>query len=772
MDRSRLPAFAARERIEVASTYDEQSVPFSLREQARAPDGAPNVLLILIDDMGFGAPSPFGGPCRMPTADALAANGLRYTRFHTCALCAPTRAALLTGRNHHSVGMGGLPEMGTPAPGYDGMRPLSAATMAQVLKYNGYATGCFGKWHQMAPWESTAAGPFDRWPTSEGFDRFYGFLGGACNQFRPTLVRDTTFIDPPTTEEEGYHLSEDLVDQAIEWVREVRAFGGTKPWFAYVPFGATHSPIQVPDGWVERHRGRFAHGWTEQREITLARQKKLGVVPPDTELAPWSPMSPAWGDLDPVQQRGAERIMEAYAAFAEHMDAQVGRLVDSLRDQGELDNTIVLYILGDNGASPAGGLCGYFNEMTVVNALKEDPRQIVDNLDAVGGPRSYPEYAIGWALAMDTPYQWTKGVASHYGGTRNGLIVHWPDGIAARDEVRHQWHHVIDVMPTLLEAIGVPHPDAVDGVTQDPIQGESFAYTFDDGDAADRHVTQYFEMFGNRGIYHEGWTAVVCHNMSRSDFPADRWELYDTTTDWSQAHDLAAEYPERLAELQALFDIEARKYDVFPLDDRVLARLDAEVAGRDPIPTAETVTLPGHITRVAEHAVPNLKNRSFRIEVHLEAASDEADGVLVMQGNRFAGWSLHLVAGLLIYSYNLAGQEMTHIEAGSTLAAGDHIVEVVSTYDGGGVGRGASVELLVDGAEVASGRLERTIGFFFADNDGVSVGRDPNSPVTDRYANPNGNPFQGRIEKVVLDTSADAVAVPAHQLRESILKST
>jgi len=772
MDRSRLPAFAEREPVEAAPTFEEQEVPFKLREQVRAPEGAPNVLLILIDDMGFGAPSPFGGPCSMPTADALAAGGLRYNRFHTCALCAPTRAALMTGRNHHSVGMGGLPEMSTPAPGYDGMRPLSASTIAQVLKYNGYATGCFGKWHQLAPWESTAAGPYDRWPTNEGFDRFYGFLGGACNQFRPTLVSGTTFIEPPTTEEEGYHLSEDLVDQTIDWVREVRTFGGTKPWFAYLPFGATHSPIQVPDGWVERHRGEFDHGWTRQREITLARQKEMGLVPPEAELSPWPASQAGWDDLDDVQRLGAARLMEAYAAFAEHMDAQVGRLIDSLREQGELDNTIVLYVLGDNGASPAGGLCGVFNEMAVVNALPCDAQQIVDHLDEVGGPYSYPEYAFGWALAMDTPYQWMKAVASHYGGTRNGLIVHWPDGIEAKGEIRQQWHHVIDVMPTILEAIGLPHPEAVDGIPQDPIHGESFTYTFDGADEPDRHTTQYFEMMGNRGIYHEGWTAVVNHNMAGRRWDAERWELYDTNTDWTQARDVAAEFPEKLAELQALFEVEARKYDVFPLDDRILTRLDHEVAGRDPIPTAETVTLPGTITRVAEHVVPNLKNRSFRIQVHMETPQADADGVLVMQGNRFCGWALHLVDGTLVYSYNLAGNAMTHIESAAPLAAGEHVVEVRSAYDGGGLGKGATVQLLVDGDAVATGRLDRTIGFFFADNDGVSVGRDPNSPVTDRYARPDGNPFQGSIAKVVIDTGDDAVAVPAEARREAILKST
>ena len=457
----------------------DQRTPLPVRDRLTPPDEAPNVLVILLDDMGFGASSAFGGPCRMPTADTLAGDGLRFTRFHTTALCSPTRAALMTGRNHHAVGVGTVVEISSGAPGYSGMRPRSAGTLAQVLQGNGYATGAFGKWHQTPPWEQTAAGPFDRWPTGEGFDHFYGFLGGEASQFEPTLVRGTTFVDPPRTAAEGYHLSEDLVDEAISWTGQVQRHGRGKPWFCYLAFGATHAPFQVPEEWRGRYRGEFAHGWDRQREITLERQKALGVVPEDAELAPWTPGVPHWDEISDVERANGERLMELYASFAEHTDAQVGRLVEALRERGELDNTVVLYILGDNGASAEGSMTGTLNESLHFNGIEETPERIAAFLAErpgdLGGPDTYAHYPAGWAVAMDTPYQWTKQVASHYGGTRNGLVVHWPAGIADRGEVRHQWHHVNDVMPTVLDLIGLPVPETLDGVAQDPLDGVSFS---------------------------------------------------------------------------------------------------------------------------------------------------------------------------------------------------------------------------------------------------------------------------------------------------------
>jgi len=776
VDRRRLPAFRRRKVVDPALDVREQREPFEQHEQTGAPPGAPNVLLVVLDDMGFGASSAFGGPCEMPTAEGLAEEGLRYSRFHTCAVCSPTRAALLTGRNHHAVGMGSVPEVATSSPGYDAIRPASAATLAQTLRYNGYATAAFGKWHQTPPWEQGPTGPFDRWPTHEGFDRFYGFMSGEANQFSPNLVENTTFIDPPAGEEQGYHLSEDIVDRAIEWIREVRAFGGTQPWFAFLAFGATHAPFQVPEAWRDRNRGDFAHGWDEQRERTFARQKELGIVPADAELGAWPDAIPPWEELDDTRRLAAERLMELYASFAEHADVQVGRLIAALRERGELDDTLVLYLLGDNGAAPTGGAEGAFNVTLHYNGMNDSAEHIVENLDQLGGPHSYAEYPLGWALAMDTPYQWMKGVASHYGGTRNGLVVHWPDGIAARGEIRHQWHHVIDVAPTILEAIGLPHPDQVDGIEQDPIHGTSFAYSFDDPDAAERHTTQYFEIMGNRGIYHEGWTAVTKHApfpgadaAGSSGFERDHWELYDTRSDWTQARDIAAAHPGKLAELQDLFLSEARRYNVLPLDDRGTPRFDAEVAGRPVIPTARSVVLPGTAGHLREHVVPNVKNRSHEVVVELEASTAESDGVLVAQGGRFAGWSLYVKAGILTYAYNLAGIESTAIGATEPLPVGRHRVAMRFDYDGGGWGKGGEVSLLLDGRPIGSGRVERTIPFFFSTDQGLDVGIDRGSPVTEDYSRNGGSPYDGAIESVRITTADNGEEVASGDLLEAML---
>jgi arylsulfatase len=777
MDRTHLPFDGTRPPYDAAVDVRDQTEALPTRPLAKAPEGAPNVLVILLDDMGFGASSAFGGPCRMPVAEQLADDGLRYSRFHTTALCSPTRAALMTGRNHHAVGMGTVVEISTGRPGYDATRPLSAGTLAQTLSYNGYATGAFGKWHQTPSWEQTAAGPFDRWPTREGFDRFYGFLGGEASQFEPTLVEGTTFVDPPKTAAEGYHLSEDLVDQAQDWVRDVRTHAPDKPWFAYLAFGATHAPFQVPEGWADRYVGEFAHGWDRQRELTLERQQELGVVPPDAELAPWTPGVPHWDEISEADREVAQRLMEVYAAFAEHTDAQVGRLVEALRAAGELDNTIVLYILGDNGASAEGGIEGTLNETLRLNGIDDDTARIASAIDKVGGPESYAHYPVGWAVAMDTPYQWTKQVASHYGGTRNGLVVHWPAGIDARGEVRHQWHHVVDVLPTLLEVAGVPVPEVVNGVEQQPLDGVSFRYSFNDAGAPERHVTQYFEMFGNRGIYHEGWTAVAKHKTpwetARTNTPSladDRWELYDTRSDWTQARDLAAEEPVLLAELQDLFLREARRNQVLPMDDQLSGRFDARTAGR-PAPPRSIRLLPG-AGRLREDAVPSLKNTSFAIRASFSSGTD-TEGVLVAQGGGFGGWSLYVRDGLLTYAYNFGAVTVTHVRAATPLSAGDHEVEVLFSYDGGGLGRGGDVRLVVDGEKVGEGRIEQTLPFFYSMDQTLDVGLDRGTPVTSDYGSAEGRgrgfPFTGLIREVVLQAGDDALTPTDEQLLKAHL---
>ncbi|MDC0747500.1 arylsulfatase [Polyangium sp. rjm3] len=551
-------------------------------ERIRPPEGAPNILVVLLDDVGFGATSAFGGPCRTTTAERLAAGGLKYTRFHTTALCSPTRAALLTGRNHHSVGMGVITELATTAPGYTTRIPNTAANIAKILKYNGYATAQFGKCHEIPVWETGPAGPFERWPTHNGFETFYGFVGGETNQWFPEVYEGTRRIKTP--DDPAYHFMPDMTDRAIAWIRTQAALART-PFFAYFAPGAAHAPHHVPKAWADRYTGQFDEGWDALRERIFARQKSLFVIPEDAKLTLRPAEIPAWNDMPKALLPVLARQMEVYAGFLEYTDHHVGRLLDALVELGLLDDTLILYILGDNGASAEGTLQGTFNEMINFNGMSalETPEFLAARIDELGGRAAYNHYAAGWAHALDTPYPWVKQVASHWGGTRNGMLVHWPAKIAARGELRAQFHHVIDVVPTLLEAAGLPAPVMVEGVQQKPLEGVSMLYSFDDAAAPDRHVLQYFEMVGNRGIYHEGWTAVTKHRTPWElvgeavvSFDDDKWELYDTTRDWTEAEDLAAHFPEKLHELQRLFLIEAARHDVLPLDNRGLERVAEE----------------------------------------------------------------------------------------------------------------------------------------------------------------------------------------------------
>lgn len=751
LNRSALP-------IDVHAPTGRGRTPGTPIEPVRPPDGAPNVLLVLIDDMGFGASSPYGGPCEMPTAQRLADEGLRYSRFHVTALCSPTRQALLTGRNHHSVGMGATSEMSTTQPGYTGYRPATAATAAQILGGNGYSTAAFGKWHQTPPAEVSPSGPFTRWPSGEGFDTFYGFMGAEMNHWYPQLYEGTTPVEPDCGPEDGYHLTEDLIDHAVDWIATQQALTPDRPFFAYVALGATHAPFHVAPEWTRRYASRFDDGWDVQRGRTLARQKELGIVPDDTELAPWAEGVPHWDELTPVERRVAARFMETYAGFAEHADAQVGRLVDSLDDLGILDDTLVLYLLGDNGASGEGGPEGTFSEHLVGHGFADDTVFMAERLDQLGDASTYPIYPVGWALAMNTPYPWTKQVASHFGGTRDGMIVRWGHGIDARGRIRHQWHHVIDVLPTILEAAGLPHPETVAGVTQQPIEGISFRYSFDDPDAPDRRTTQYFEMVGNRGIYHQGWMAgtrhgtpwLMAHDRRRS-FDDDVWELYDTRSDWSQAHDVAEQYPQKLAELRELFTTEVERYQVLPLDDRVTERENPQLAGRIDLYRGRTsITFGPQVGRLTEEVAPNVKNRSHVITVELEALSSTDNGVLVAQGGRFGGWSLYCIDGVPQYAYNCYGRYRYTVRAREPLAPGDHELVMRFGYDGGPPGSGADVVLMVDGDQVGAGRLDATTAFYFTFDETFNIGVDPGTPVSDDYP-PRRNRFTGRIRQVHFD---------------------
>jgi arylsulfatase len=746
-------------------TYDarDPDTAFPPIEPLLPPAGAPNVLVVLLDDVGFGAGSPFGGPVRMPTAERLQRGGLTYNRFHTTALCAPTRAALLSGRNHHSVGMGMITETATSAPGSSGLRPNTKASLPTTLKLNGYSTAQFGKCHEVPPWQTSPVGPFDAWPTGGGgFEHFYGFIGGENNQYYPALFEGTTPIEPEGSGEDGYHLTEDLADHAIDWVRAQKALAPDKPFFMYFAPGATHAPHHVPLEWADRYAGAFSDGWDAQRERILQRQKQNGVVPADAELTARPEAIPAWDEMDDALRPVLERQMEVYAGFLEHTDHHVGRLIDTLESIGALENTLVYYIIGDNGASAEGTVNGAFNEMANFNGLAaiETPEFMASMKDKLGTKDAYNHYAVGWAWAMCSPYQWTKQVASHWGGTRNGTIVSWPAGIRSRGGTRSQFSHVIDVAPTVLEAAGIPEPDFVNGVQQAPIEGTSMVYSFDEADAPERHDIQYFEMAGNRGLYYKGWSAVTRHstpwlpNEVPPPLDEDVWELYDGTTDWTQSHDLAAEMPEKLAALQRLWLIEAVKYNVLPIDDRRFERLNPTIAGRPQLVTGTTQVLFPGMRRLSEHSVLDVKNRSFAVTAAIETPEKDAtSGVILAQGGRFGGWALYVVDGRARFTYNLLGMTEFVTAAEEDLPAGRHQLRVEFAYDGGGLARGGDVTLYYDGRGVGSGRVDQTQPMIFSADETTDIGDDYGTPVTDDYL--GASRFNGRIDVVQIDLGED-----------------
>jgi arylsulfatase len=762
------PAHTGREVLPIPDRSDGSVPGYEVTDEVavyepiaplRPPPGAPNVLLVLLDDVGFGAPSTFGGPCRTPTFDRLAAQGLRYTRFHTTGICSPTRQALLTGRNHHSVGMGTVADMASAAPGYTSQRPNRAATIAETLRLNGYSTAQFGKCHEVPTWEWSPIGPFDRWPTGgNGFEYFYGFIGGETNQFYPSLVEGTTPVLPDRSPEDGYHLTEDLAAQARRWLSQQRSLAPDKPFLLYFAPGATHAPIHVPETWRDLRRGQFDRGWDAVREETFARQKELGVIPSECDLTERPEGVPAWDEMDDGLKPVLARQMELYAAFLEHTDHCIGQVVDAIDQHGALDDTLICIITGDNGASGEGTINGTWNESLTMTGMVhvETPEFLRDRLDSFGTPQSYPQYSLGWAHAMDTPYQWTKRVASHFGGTRNGVIVHWPRGIAARGELRHQFHHVIDVAPTLLEVAGLPEPLTVHGVAQQPIEGVSMVYSFDDADARDRHETQYFEILGNRGIYHRGWTAVTAHNPPVATRPQrpleeDVWELYDTTTDWSQAHDLAGTRPDKLAALKRLFLIEAARHGVLPLDDRAAERADPDRAGRPVLARGTRQRLYPGIGRLNAFSVISIKNKSHRVTAEVEVGS-ECEGVIVAQGGFVGGWAVYAKDGRPRYCYNFYGVDLFHVEGTTEIGRGRHVVRMQFDYDGGGPAQGGTVHLFVDDQPAGTGRVERTQPLPFASDEPFEIGCDDGSPVTSDYST---HRFTGEVNWVDIEIPAD-----------------
>ena len=760
-------------------TYDAKDPDSSFPpiEALRPPDGAPNVLVILIDDVGFGASSAFGGPCSTPTAERLAANGLKFNRFHTTALCSPTRSALLTGRNHHAVGMGGITEIATSAPGYNSIWPNTAAPLAEILKLNGYSTAQLGKCHEVPVWETSPLGPYRQWPTGKGFEYFYGFIGGEAHQYYPAIYEGTIPVEPEKTPEEGYHFMIDMTDRAIGWVRQQKALMPDKPFFMYFAPGATHAPHHVPKEWADKYAGQFDDGWDAHRERIFARQKELGVIPADAELTRRHDEIPAWDDMPEELKPVLRRQMEVYAGFLEFTDHHVGRLLDALEDLEIADDTLIYYIIGDNGASAEGTLNGTFNEMINFNgaAAIETPEFMMERIDEFGRPDSYNHFSVGWAHAMDTPYQWTKQVASHWGGTRNGTVVSWPNGFDARGEIRTQFAHVIDVAATVLDAAGLPAPTFVNGVQQAPLHGISMRYSFEDADADERRETQYFEMFGNRGIYHKGWTAVTKHKTpwiltggTPIAFDDDVWELYDTGVDWSQARDLSKEHPDKLHELQRLWLIEATRYNVLPLDDRGVERFLPELAGRPTLIKGNRQLLFGGMGRLTESSIVSIKNKSHAVTAEVVAPDGGAQGVIVAQGGSIGGWSLYVKDGKPRYCYNLLGVQRFYVESDRELPPGTHQVRMEFAYAGEGLGKGGTVTLLVDGEPVGKGDVAATAAMIFSADDTCDVGMEGGALVAEDYPVPNN--FTGEINWVEIDVAeaaedVDHLISPEERLR-------
>ena len=753
LDRAVLPI--AEPKVTPITEIDARKAKAPPRFEVKAPKGAPNVVIALIDDIGFGHSSAFGGPCQMPTLGRLAKGGLKYNRFHTTALCSPTRTALLTGRNHHVNNAGAIMELATGFPGNTGVRPNSVAPLAEILRLNGYSTAAFGKYHETPPWEASVSGPFDRWPTRSGFDKFYGFIGGETNQWSPAVYDGVARVEVP--HDPDYHFTTDMTNQAIAWARFRQALTPDKPFYIYFATGATHAPHHCPKDYIAKYKGQFDEGWDKLREQTLARQIKLGVVPEGTKLTKRPAEIPAWDSLSDDQKTLFARQMETFAGFAEHTDHEIGRLVQAIEEMGELDNTLFFYIVGDNGSSAEGGPDGTYNEMLALNGVISDISSQLPHLEDWGGPNTFPHFSIGWAHAGNTPFQWTKQVASHFGGTRNPLVVHWPERIKPDSHVRSQFHHVIDVAPTVLEAAGIPQPTSVNGTKQYPMDGVSMLYTFDDPEAKDRRTTQYFEMFGNRAIYHDGWVAATRHSIpwlmvpKLPAFDEDRWELYHVAEDFSQATDLAAKNPQKLKELQDLFAKEAVRNHVFPLDDRRSERFNAAIAGRpDLIGDRTSLTLYAGMTGIAENAFINIKGRSHAITAEVEVPEKGASGVIIAQAGRFAGWSLYMKEGRVHEVYNYGGLERTTVSSPDALAAGKHTIEYEFVYDGGKPGSGGISRLSVDGKRVAEERIKRTMPYAYSADEGVDVGTDNETPVTAEYQE-GDNKFTGTIHKVTVE---------------------
>ncbi|PWA06350.1 arylsulfatase [Flavobacterium laiguense] len=747
LDRTSLPIKEPKR--QTYKELDARKVTPPARWEVKAPKGAPNVVVILIDDQGFGATGTFGGPVATPNMDKLASNGLKYNRFHTTALCSPTRVALLTGYNHHSNNMGCIGEAATTFPGNTSVRPQSITPMAEVLRQNGYNTAAFGKYHETPPWEISNSGPQDRWPTRSGFEKFYGFIGGETNQWAPLVYDGITIVD--SSEDPNYHFTSDMTSQAISWVRFQQALSPDKPFFMYYAPGATHAPHHVPKEWIEKYKGKFDQGWDKLREETLARQIKMSIVPAGTKLAPKPTDIKDWEALSADEKKLFTRQMEVYAGFAEQTDYEAGRLISTLKDLGVMDNTIVIYIAGDNGASAEGQMNGMYQEMTYFNGVAETVPDMLKHYDEWGAESTYPHFAAGWAVAMDTPFSYTKQVASDFGGTRNGMIIQWPNGIKAKGEVRSQFGHVIDIAPTVYEAAKLPAPKSVNGIEQDPIEGTSLLYSFNDVKASEKHTVQYFEMFGNRAIYQDGWYARTIHRPAWKMKPLntlqdDVWELYNNNIDFSLANNLVSKNEDKLKTMQELFMQEAEKFHVLPIDDRLLERTNAELMGRPTVMgKRNSVTYGEGMRGMGVDVFIDLRGKSYTITAEV-AVDTNGNGVIVCQGGRFGGISFYIKDGKPAFSYNYLGMESTQIIADQPLTPGNYklVFEFVSD---GGLGKGGLGTISVNDKKVVEKRLDKTQPGIFSVDDLADIGIDDGTHVADYGAS---SKFNGKIEYVTI----------------------
>ncbi len=756
------PPFSGTITPDYQSSLAHPAVPLS------APEGAPNVLLILLDDAGYGQTATFGGLIPTPTLDALASKGLRYTRFHVTALCSPTRAALLTGRNNHAVGMGTIVNWANNYPGYTGSIPKSAAFVSEILRENGYATASFGKWHLIPDAETTLAGPYDHWPTHQGFDYFYGFIGAETDQWHPELTEGThpQEMKIPPGRENDYTLNEDLADHARAWILQQTALAPDRPLFMYYAPGATHAPLQAPRPWIDRFKGKFDMGWDKYREETLARQKQLGVVPADTVLTPRPAELPAWDSLSADQKKVAARLMEVFAGYMAQADFEIGRVIETLRQTGRFDNTLVIYIAGDNGASMEGNLMGTDNIMEQINGLPSPASEILKHLDSIGGSGTNPHYPAGWAWAGNTPFQWGKRIGSHLGGTRDPMVVSWPGHILDPGGVRSQYQHVIDVMPTILQAAGVPVPNSVDGVAQQRLDGVSFAPTFKNAKAPGRN-TQYFEMHGNRAIYNDGWIAAQRSGLLPWAYALEKdagplpWELYHLSEDYSESHDLAATNAAKLQQMKALFNHEAETNHVYPIDPRIGGRQHPNPP--PPGGRAFYTFYPG-AAHLYDSSAPATRNRSHTFTAYITVPASGANGVIVAEGGESSGYSLYLQNGHPSYAYNYFRRERTSIVASDPLPPGRSVIELRFVYDGGGLGKGANVILTVNGKKAGEARIAHTVPRAYSFEETFDVGEDPATPAGP-YQSPF--PFTGGLEKLELRTDPAPALSAAEQKREA-----